>query len=153
MEDHNDYFDAVTRCSMTFQYIEEALKMVLMRLESLVHFRIKEFTPYDLEPKFTSIRNAAMGRLINMLNVYCDDVKLIAELKRVKEKRDNVAHQSLLMTSEEFQDRESIDLKSSDLEQLNEDAKALLFKISERWGELDKTLNKITAEQSDSGNG
>ena len=38
MKTYTDYFDAVTRCLMAFQYLEEALKMVLVRLESLTYF-------------------------------------------------------------------------------------------------------------------
>ncbi len=43
MKNHTNYFNAVTRCMMTFQYIEEALKMVLIRLESLIYSRIKDY--------------------------------------------------------------------------------------------------------------
>ena len=44
MKTHTDYFDAVTRCMMAFQHIEEAMKMVLVRLESLTYFRLKEYS-------------------------------------------------------------------------------------------------------------
>lgn len=148
MNDHEDYYKAVTRCMMTFQFIEEAIRMALTRLESLIYFRVKEFTPYDLKPRFSSIRNAAMGRLIDMLKIYSDDAGLIAALRRIKEARDQVAHQALLMTVDEFQDRERVDLKISDLKQLYVDAEALLQRICEKWGHLDETLNRITAEQS-----
>ena len=151
MKNNNDYFDSVTRRMMAFQYIEEAIKMVLMRLESLVYFRIKEFTSYDLKPKFASIRNSAMGRIIDMLNVYCDDNELITELKRIKKQRDIVAHQSLLMTSNQSKDKESIHLKSTELDKLNKEAGVLLQKLSGRWGELDNILNKITAESGSRG--
>jgi hypothetical protein len=45
---------------MAFQHIEEAMKMVLVRLESLTYFRLKDYTYYDLKPKFNSIQNAAI---------------------------------------------------------------------------------------------
>lgn len=153
MKTHTDYFDAVTRCMMAFQHIEEAMKMVLVRLESLTYFRLKDYTYYDLKPKFNSIQNAAMGRLIDMLKIYTDDVNLVTELQKTKKKRDQVAHQSLLMTVEEMNDKEIIHLKASELEKLNEFANATLMKICERWGDLDKTLNEITAEQCTGANG
>ena len=148
MKDHNDYFDAVTRCMMAFQYIEEALKMILIRLESLIYPRVKDYTPYDLKPKFDSIRNSAMGRLITKLSIYCDDDELINELKRIKNYRNDVAHQSLLMSVEELQDKEITTLKSSDLERLNKEALTILKKITRKWGEMDQTLNEITAEHA-----
>ena len=82
-----------------------------------------------------------------MLKIYTDDVNLVTELQKIKKKRDQVAHQSLLMTVEEMNGKENIHLKASELERLNEFSHATLMKICERWGDLNKTLNKITAEQ------
>ena len=151
MRNHTDYFDAVTRCLMTFQYIEETLKMVLVRLESLTYFRLKEYTPYNLKPRLDSIRSAAMGRLIDMLKIYSDDDRLIADLKEIKKRRDQVAHQSLLMTVEEMNDRETIHLKASELEDMEKSAEDTLKKILEKWKHLDNILNKISAEQGSKG--
>jgi hypothetical protein len=77
----------------------------------------------------------------------------IAELQEIKKKRDQVAHQSLLMTVEEMNDKETIHLKASEWEKLHEFANATFMKVCERWGDLDKTLNKIAAEQRTEANG
>ena len=146
MKTHSDYFDEVTRCMMSFQYIEEALKMVLVRLESLTYFRLRGYTHYDLKPKIDSIQNAAMGRLIDFLKIYTDDPKLIEDLKVVKKQRDLIAHQSLLMTVEQLKDDDFIQLKFSELEKVKECSNSLLMKICDRYKDLDKTLNTIAAE-------
>jgi hypothetical protein len=148
MKSHSDYFSAITRCLMSFQYMEEALKMVLVRLESLTYFRLKRYTPYNLKPKLDAIQSAAMGRLIDMLTVYTDDKQLISELRKIKKKRDQVAHRGLLMTVEEVHDNENIHLKVSELEDTKESSDAVLEKLLEKWKGLDDLLNKITAEQS-----
>jgi len=147
MKDHTDYFNAVTRCLISFQYIEEALKMVLVRLESLTYFRLREYTPYNLKPKLDSIQSAAMGRLIDMLTVYSDDHDLIAELRKIKKKRNQVAHRGLLMTVEEMNDRKGIHLKASALEDMKNSSEAVLKRLLKKWVHLDSLLNKITAEQ------
>ncbi len=146
MKDYSGYVDAVTRCMISFQYIEEALKMVLVRLEGLLYFRIKEFTPYHLKPKFDSIENAAMGRLIDMFNIYCDDADLIAELREIKKQRDIIAHKSFLKTFIKLQDKESIDLKTTDFETIDKDAGILLEKLVGKAVDLDTILNKIKVE-------
>lgn len=146
MKTHDDYFHAITGCMITFQYIEEAIKMVLVRLESLIHFRIKGYSPYKLKPKYNSITNAAMGRLIGMLSIYTDDDDLIAELKKIKDKRDDIVHRGLLMTVEEADDLETIQFKTVELDELDESAKLTLTRLLERWRDLDKTLNKVAAE-------
>lgn len=148
MKSETDYFNAVTHCLIAFQYIEEALKMVLIRLESLTYFRLKGYTPYNLKPKLDAIQGAAMGRLIDMLSVYSDDRASIVELRRIKKKRDLVAHRSLLMTVEEANDSQSIHLKTSELEEMKESSEVVLKKLLEKWGHLDDLLNKITAEQN-----
>jgi hypothetical protein len=147
MKSHTDYLKAVTRCLISFQYIEEALKMVLVRLESLTYFSLREYTPYNLKPKVDSIQSAAMGRLIDMLAVYTDDRDLIAELRKIKKRRDQVAHRSLLMTVEQMDDRRRIHLKASELEDIKESSEAVLKRLLEKWGHLDSLLNKLTAEQ------
>jgi hypothetical protein len=57
------------------------------------------------------------------------------------------------MTVEEMNDKETIHLKASELEKLHQFTNATLMKICERWGDLDKTLNKIAAEQCTEANG
>jgi hypothetical protein len=148
MKSQTDYLNAVTSCLITFQYIEEALKMVLVRLESLTYFRLRKYTPYNLKPKLDSIKSAAMGRLIDMLSVYSDDHDLMAELRKVKKKRDEVAHRSLLMTVEEVNDSKRIHYKTSELEGMKESSEVLLKKLLEKWQYLDDLLNKITAQPS-----
>jgi len=133
---------------ISFQFVEEALKMVLARLESLTYFCLRQHTHYNLKPKFSAIQNAAMGRLIDMLTIYTEDKELIAELRKIKKKRDQVAHRSLLMTSEEINDEERIHLKAAELETIEESSEAVLKKLLEKWKDLDNLLNKITAEQA-----
>ena len=146
MKSHADYLNAVTLCLMCFQYIEEALKMVLVRFESLTYFCLRQYTPYNLKPKLSAIQSAAMGRLIDMVTIYVDDKQLIAELRKAKKKRDQIAHQSLLMTFEEATDKESIHVKASELEAMKQSSEVLLKKLLEKVKDLDDLLNKITAE-------
>jgi hypothetical protein len=147
MKPHSDYFDAVTKCLMSFQYMEEVLKMILIRLESLTYFCLKPYTPYNLKPKYIAIENSAMGRLIDMLSTYTDDKSLITELRKIKKKRDQLAHRSLLMTVDDVQDKINMYLKISELEELTKTSNELLNKLVEKWQGLDGLLNKIAAEQ------
>ena len=148
MNPHSDYFNAIMRCMISFQFVEEALKMVLIRLESLTYFCLRQYTHYNLKPKVSAIQNAAMGRLIDMLTIYSDDKELITELRKIKKKRDQIAHRSLLMTSEEISDEEHIHLKAAELETIKESSEAMLKRLLDKWKDLDDLLNKITAEQT-----
>jgi hypothetical protein len=145
--DDEEYYHLVMKCLMTFQYLEEMMKQVLIRFEALIYIRIKDFTPYNLTPKFRSIENAAMGRLIDMLSIYCDDPELIAKLKDVKKTRNELAHQGFLMAGWEGKEGIERKAKAPDLEQVEEGAAKLIERLGDRWENLEKTLNAIAAEQ------
>ena len=49
MKSHDDYFNTVTHCLMTFQYIEGALKMVLIRIRVANIFLHKKIHTLQLE--------------------------------------------------------------------------------------------------------
>jgi len=145
MKDTSDYFDAITQCMMVFQYIEESLKMALIRHETLILYRLKGFSHYSLKPKISSIRNAAMGRLIDMLSVFCDssDDDLIKDLRKIKKWRDAVAHKGLLMTIDELNNEKHIHEKTIEMEEQHKEAESIMSKVGKRWADLDKTLNEL----------
>jgi len=142
-----DYFDETSRCLMTFQFIEEVLKQNLIRLNVLTYFCIKKYVPYDLKPNLHSINNAAMGRLVEMYKIYCDDADLISDLRKIKDHRDNIAHKGFLLTVEEQHDKENIKLEISKLKEINEFAKKRMYKLMKSWEDLEAILNQIAAEQ------
>ena len=147
MADFQDYADQIAKCLITFQYIEEALKQNLIRLNVLTHFCIKKYVPYDLKPNLHSIDNAAMGRLVEMYKNYCDDAGLISSLRKIKDHRDNIAHKGFLMTVEEQHDKENIELEISKLKEINEFAKKLMYKQMKSCEGIEAILNQIAAEQ------
>jgi hypothetical protein len=142
-----DYFDEITRCLMSFQYIEEALKQNLTRLNVLIYFRIKKYVPYDLKANLQSINNAAMGRLIDLYKSYCNDDNLISDLRKIKDHRDKIAHQGLLMTSEEIHDEKVVKLKTSEFKEIKKFAEKSMNKLLESWKDIETILNQIAAEQ------
>ncbi len=149
MGDPREYIDKVTQCLLTFQYIEEALKQNLVRLNALIYLRIKKYVPYDLKPIFDSIGNTAMGRLIELYKIYCNDNELISDLRKSKGHRDAIAHQGLLMTVEDMKDPAHVNLKISELQEIEELAQKSFNKLLKSWEAIEKTLNQLAAEQRD----
>ena len=149
MGTNQGYLDAVMRCMITFQHIEEILKQILMRYEALVYFRLKGHAYYNLKPRLHSIKDAPMGRLITMLTTYVDDKALIEQLKAIKKKRDHVVHKSLLMELGETDDSAAFPLQVSELEDLDTSAQSLFKSLVQRWGDFDETLDRIAAKQQE----
>lgn len=147
MSDAQDYLDVFTKCLISFQYIEEALKGNLIRMHALIYHRIKKYVRYDLKPNVESINNAAMGRLIDMYKIFIDDNDLIADLRRIKKHRDTLAHQGLLMTAEEIRGEQDIELKVSELEGINELATKSFKRLVDSWTSIEAALVKVASEQ------
>ena len=147
MTDSLAYADEITKCIITFQYIEEALKQNLARLNVLIHFRIKKYVPYDIKPNLQSINNAPMGRLIELYKIYCNDNNLISDLRKIKDYRDEIVHQSFLITYDEMHNQKNIKFKISELKRINELAKKSMLKLMELWKDIETILNQIATEQ------
>src|SRR5690554_3281623 len=91
--------NALVVCLSTYQFIEESLKSCLIRVNATIKFRLDGYLPYEIPTK--AIEEAALGRLIEWYKPYVADQSLIPALKKVKEERDLLAHQGLLLTLEE----------------------------------------------------
>ncbi len=85
-----------------------------------------------------------MGRLIDMLKVFTEEVALISELRYIKKQRDHIAHQSFLLTIRESTDSPLIAAKTSDFTVLNERALVLMEEMTEKWKHLDELLNQVS---------
>ncbi|MDQ8188581.1 hypothetical protein [Pelagicoccus sp. SDUM812002] len=149
MKTSTDFFDAVTRCLITFQHLEHSLKMVLFRLELLTQARLSGYCHYDIWSRLKSQMDAPLGRLIEMFKIYENDKKLITDLRKLKKYRDEVAHQSLVLNIEEMNDAEGLHVKTTELEEWNRIAKELLVRVGARWAKLDDILKEMKVEKSD----
>ena len=65
-----------------------------------------------------------MGRLTEWLRTYCEDEELLRQLRKIKSKRDKVAHRSLAITLQEQQDGEHLQNAFSELTEAHAEAEA-----------------------------
>lgn len=143
MKDPTDYMDEVTRCMLQYQYIELVLKKILFRYECLIYFRLKKFCDY--KPDITSLEKAPLERLIKRYRPYCGNADLFNDLNTIKADRNHIAHESLLMTYEELQQKDEVHAKTIDLEEKRKTASIVLIKLCDQWNILDQILAKIAS--------
>jgi hypothetical protein len=141
MKDQTDYMNEVTRCMLQYQYIEMVLKMILFRYECLIYFRLKRFCDY--KPDITSLEKAPLERLIKRYRPYCGNSDLFNNLNTIKDDRNHIAHESLLMTYEEQQQKDTVHGKTIDLEGKRKTASIVLIKLADQWNVLDQILATV----------
>ena len=141
-----NYSDSFGRCSMTFQYIEEYLKQILLRLDFLKHICTVKYIHYDCNSNDKSIENSAMGRLIEMFKKYCDDKDLITDLRKIKDHRNHIAHKGFVASFKNLQDEEKMLAEIQNLERINIFATKSYHKLRKFCEDLDVTLNKAVKE-------
>ena len=107
---------------LNYQFIEEGLRFCLYRQHAIVAMRVKTILPY--KPPFESIQNAAMGKLINYFQTFCDNEGLLKSLNEIKKKRDHLAHQGYLLTFEKQNDPKFVSDQLIELEAAYKEAKA-----------------------------
>jgi len=144
MKDPTDYMNEVTRCMLTYQHIEMALKLILFRYEVLVRVRLNKYCDY--KPDVGGLEKAPLERLIKKFKPYCADSDLLANLNGIKNDRNRIAHESLLMTQEELQAHDEVHKKTIDLEEKKKEASILLIKLMREWNILDQILQKAIPE-------
>lgn len=131
------YIDQVTACIISFQFVEEALRMFLAKAEVLIARQLRDFTFYNSNRKIKLNKKAALGSLIEQFTAYCEDQELIRELKEIIEKRNHYAHSALLMSIDEIHDLQGIEQKIREASKINDNARVLLFKVTERVKQID----------------
>jgi hypothetical protein len=139
---HTNYMTSlVPNCLLTYQYIEQCLKECLYRQHAIVKRRISSEMHYKAPIK--SISNAAMGRLIQQFETYTEDDSLISLLKQVKDERDHLAHQGLLLMFDPEPADEFIDTKIKKVEGDLKNATECLMLMFEEYNRLDKLVNEV----------
>lgn len=87
---NDDYIHAASNAMLTFQMIEEALKICV----GLSYQIIQATAPSPVHYRFNakSINSAAMGKLISMYEVITPTPELVSDLRKLTEWRNFFAH-------------------------------------------------------------
>src|SRR5213594_3391381 len=97
-----DYGSEVTRALLNLQYLEEGLKMYLQRAYALVRKRAEGRITVRLSRR--NIDNKALRALLREFRNFHDDGELISKIESLIEKRNFIAHEAWLLTSEQIHD-------------------------------------------------
>jgi hypothetical protein len=128
------YMAKVTSVLMDFQYIEEALRMYITVANRMIKNKMKNFLPFKYY--YAWVRKDSLGKLIDKFEKINDNQELIKKLKLFTHDRNKIAHESLLLTTQEQNDEIFQCTAVDELDKLHEELKKVLFEILAEWKKI-----------------
>ena len=112
----------------------------------LIQIRLKDYIHYDVDSRCESVMNISMERLINFYKIYCENKDLISKLRKIKDHRNDIAHKGFIMEYEEMHNSNNLELKISELKEINEFAKTTLFELIQHIKEIEKKISQVSKD-------
>lgn len=85
-----------------FQTLEFSLKIYVAAAYKLIRHKLQGTIPFKYSYKY--IKNHPLERLLTIFQQLNDNVELQGRLNKLREGRNHIAHQALLVSHEEFRD-------------------------------------------------
>ena len=92
------YFDRLAKCLMSFQAIEEALRLYIEGADLEIQKKMKGFLHYEVAGK--ELWKMPLGPLIKEFDKRTDKKDVVTLLKRIVEKRNLFAHRGFLLRTD-----------------------------------------------------
>lgn len=134
------YSNALNKVLTDFQFIEECLKMYMVYADRIIQINVSSYFPYKYNRK--DVEKLALGKLTDRYSKLSDNISLVKQIQEVMKKRNDLAHQGFLFTSEEQKDTKLLESLTTDLEQLHIKTKKILFELSKETSSLEEHLTK-----------
>jgi hypothetical protein len=142
----SEYLNRLPQCLMTFQFIEEGLKMYIQAADVMIHMRMKDSLHYEASSK--NLWRQPLGSLIRKFERRTDKKDLVAALRAVAEERNFFVHRGFLLTQNEVAGREDISQLLERLESVHVKAKRCLVDlVSESCRVRDETVSEDVLRQ------
>ena len=143
-DDFLEFQMALTDALMTFQYIEEGLKMYIERAYWIILKKVGNAIPIRLSRD--DIETKPLNRLLDHFAKYNSNDSLVAELRGLTKERNYCAHQAFLLTVSETEDadymRKHID-KIKEIKVMANRGLQRLFKEAHQIEETVKSLGQL----------
>ena len=114
MESDREYAIAAMDALASMQFVEESLRMYLIRVYALVRKRLNDDVGFSLD--YPDVEKDSLGTLIGKFQTHSNSEGLIQTLMSLPRERNFLAHESFLLREEQYKN-------SSHLDALHERAK------------------------------
>ena len=115
-----DYLRRLPQCLVTFQFVEEALRMYVDSVDLVIQDKMKDFFHYDGLGE--SLSKMSLGSLIREFDRRTDRNDIVSSLKRLARERNYFAHQGYLLSLKQLAGYTDISDLTSRLDDAHEKA-------------------------------
>ncbi|MGQ0583519.1 MAG: hypothetical protein ACT4O6_16390 [Reyranella sp.] len=136
---YHRYNRALQLLMLDFQYIEEALRVCLVRDYALIHFRTKDVLHF--KPPIKDLEKDPLGRLISKFEQFSNDSALVLSLREIQPFRNQCAHRGMLLTVEQQRDVQYLAAETAMMETKRKDTQGCFNKILVESHRLEAVLN------------
>jgi len=143
-----EYREAVHFALERCQFIEATLRMYLGTVVEIATLTLADYFPVRVTDK--DLAKRPMGSLVKIFSKFNENDQLQSRLKYLVERRNHVAHQSLLFTLGELGDEVHMGKAAEDMKTIGEEAKEVHEMLLDEGMEAQRLLNAVR-RQSEGG--
>ena len=136
-----DYVAEINRAIVSFQFIEECLRMYLGYAYELIQLRVGDALPVRLARK--DIEHWSMGRLIREFSKFSDNSGLVQGMLKLASLRNEIVHRGLLLTAEETQDNQHRERQAERAQRIADGADGCFHELFAEIGKLSERLTAL----------
>ena len=136
-----DYLAEINRAIVSFQFIEECLRIYLGYAYELLQLRVGDALPVRLARK--DIEHWSMGRLIREFAKFNDNSGLVEGMLKLASLRNEVAHRGLLLTVEQTQDKQHMEQQAERALRIADGANGCFHELFAEIGKLSERLTAL----------
>lgn len=133
-----DYVNAHAMAMIDFQFIEEALKRYISKADKLIQIQVSHLFPYRYDRK--DVEKLALKRLLERYSKISNNTSLVKQIDKLTKKRNDLAHQGFLFTTEEQKDKLLLKNLIKDLDKLHLETKEIFFILTQEISVLGEHL-------------
>jgi hypothetical protein len=137
-----EYKEVALDAILAFQVLEELLRQCLERCHMIVTFRLRGWLAYEVTHEDIKRDARSLGTLIRAFARYCIDAALVDELEQLRERRNYVAHEALLLLSDEKLE-DDVSEKIKDLQDVHKRAVRAAEKVSEFLNDAEERVRDL----------
>ena len=140
MDINNQFLILNQKNLVTFQYLEEGLRMYISNAYEIIKNKLNGTIPFYYTYK--DVEKDSLRKLISKFEKFNSNKKLIEKIKKLIPRRNKIAHNSFLFNFKEI-DTNELSLKIEKMEKILEEGKSCMTLLRDELLIIEETLSSL----------
>jgi hypothetical protein len=141
MNPSQDYIDLLPQALMRFQWLEEALKGLILRAHIVIACRTQDVLRFDV--KEAQIWETPLGKLVHEFDRISKNRPLAERLRGVVKTRNDLAHAGYIIDHYEQVDASKMAQRFAHLQTVHASIQTLFFEVMAEWKQIESALPAV----------